>query len=186
MRLASYAALLLVLSFSAARGADPVPAEGYLLRPGDVLTVSVWKETDMQGEVLIRPDGGISFALAGEMQAAGHTVADVTKRLETRIRKFVPDAVVTVSVKAINGSRVYVIGKVNRPGDFPLIGPMDVMQALSLAGGATPFADTNAIRVLRRSGDRQMSIAFHYNDVEHGRRLDQNILLQSGDTVVVP
>ena len=186
MRLASCGALLLVLAFSAARGDDPVSMEGYLLHPGDLLVVSVWKETDMQGEVLIRPDGGISFALAGELQAAGHTVADVTKMLETRVRKFIPDAVVTVTVKAINGSRVYVIGKVNHPGDFPLIGPMDVMQALSLAGGATPFADSNAIRVLRRSGDHQVSIAFHYSDVEHGRRLDQNILLQSGDTVVVP
>ncbi len=186
MRLSSCWVPLLLLVVGAARGADSVPVEGYLLRPGDLLVVSVWKETDMQGEVLIRPDGGISFALAGEMQAAGHTVAEVTKLLETRIRKYVPDAVVTVSVKAINGNRVYVIGKVNRPGDFALMGPMDVMQALSLAGGATPFADTNSIRVLRRSGDHQTSIAFHYSDVERGRRLDQNILLQSGDTVVVP
>jgi polysaccharide biosynthesis/export protein len=186
MRLASCGVLLLVLGFGAARGADPAPLEGYLLRPGDLLLVSVWKEADMQGEVLIRPDGGISFALAGQLQAAGHTVDELTKMLETRVRKYIPDAVVTVSVKAINGNRVYVIGKVNRPGDFPLNGPMDVMQALSLAGGATAFADTNGIRVLRRSGDHQTSIAFHYSDVERGRRLDQNILLQSGDTVVVP
>src|SRR5271167_1771327 len=186
MKLANCAMLLLALSFGAARGADPVPLEGYLLRPGDVLLVSVWKESDMQGEVLVRPDGGISFALAGELQAAGHTVDELTKMLETRVRKYIPDAVVTISVKAINGNRVYVIGKVNRPGDFPLSGPMDVMQALTLAGGATPFAETNKIRVLRRTGDHQTSIAFHYSDVERGRRLDQNILLQSGDTVVVP
>jgi polysaccharide export outer membrane protein len=184
--LAKYWLLLLLLDFSTARGADPGPISGYLLRPGDLLVVSVWKETDMQGEVLIRPDGGISFALAGEMQAAGHTVDELTKMLETRVRKYIPDAVVTVSVKAITGNRVYVIGKVNRPGDFALNGPMDVMQALSLAGGATPFASTNNIRVLRRTGDHQTSIAFHYGDVERGHRLDQNILLQSGDTVVVP
>ena len=185
MRLVSCGVLLLVLGFGAALGADALPG-GYLLRPGDVLVVSVWKETDMQGEVLVRPDGGISFALAGELPAAGHTVDELRKMLETRVRKFIPDAVVTVSVKAINGNRVYVIGKVNRPGDFPLNGPMDVMQALSLAGGATPFADTNKIRVLRRAGDHEMSIAFRYGDVQRGRRLDQNILLQSGDTVVVP
>jgi polysaccharide export outer membrane protein len=106
--------------------------------------------------------------------------------LETRVRKYIPDAVVTVSVKTVLGNRIYVIGKVNRPGDFPLTGPIDVMQALSLAGGATPFANTNGIRVLRRSGDRQISIAFHYADVARGRKLDQNILLQGGDTVVVP
>ena len=106
--------------------------------------------------------------------------------LEQRIRKLEPDAVVTVVVKTASGNRVYVIGKVNRPGEFPLIGPIDVMQALSLAGGATPFADTNGIRILRRDGKRQSSIAFRYNDVERGRKLEQNILLQSGDTVVVP
>ncbi len=160
--------------------------DGYQLRPGDVLLVSVWKETELQGEVLIRPDGGLSFALAGELHAAGHTVDELTKMLESRIQKYIPDAVVTVAVKAASGNRIYVIGKVNRPGDFALAGPLDVMQALSLAGGATTFADTNKIRVLRRNGEQQISIAFHYSDIERGRRLDQNILLQSGDTVVVP
>ena len=106
--------------------------------------------------------------------------------LGDRVHKYIPDAVVTVSVKTAAGNRVYVIGKVNHPGDFPLTGPLDVMQALSLAGGATAFADTNGIRVLRRTGTRQSSITFRYNDITHGRRLDQNILLQSGDTVVVP
>jgi polysaccharide export outer membrane protein len=75
---------------------------------------------------------------------------------------------------------------VNHAGDFPLNRPIDVMQAISLAGGATPFADTNAIRVLRREGNRETAIAFRYRDVERGRKLEQNILLQSGDTVVVP
>jgi polysaccharide export outer membrane protein len=179
--------------------ASPVPAgetgaleasdkNRYQLQPGDALQVTVWKETDLTSEVLIRPDGGISFALAGELHAAGHTVAELTAMLEKRIRKFEPDAVVTVAVKAATGSRVYVIGKVAKPGDFLLNRPMDVMQALSLAGGATPFADTNGIRILRRDRDRdrQSSIAFRYGDVERGRKLEQNILLQSGDTVVVP
>jgi polysaccharide export outer membrane protein len=165
--------------------APAVPA-GYKLRPGDTLQVSVWKETDLQAEVLIRPDGGMSFPLAGELQAADLTVAELTSMLETRIRKYIPDAVVTVAVKAAAGNRVYVIGKVNRPGDFPLTGPIDVMQALSLAGGATPFADTNGIRVLRRDGDRLTTISFRYGDIAHGHKLHQNILLQSGDTVVVP
>jgi polysaccharide biosynthesis/export protein len=167
-----------------AEAADPA---GYQLQPGDVLTVTVWKETDLQGDVLIRPDGGLSFALAGELHAAGHTVAELTAMLAERIRKFVPDAVVTVAVKAASGNRVYVIGKVIKAGDFALTRPIDVMQALALAGGATPFADTNSIRILRRdASNRQTSIAFRYSDVEHGRNLDQNILLQSGDTVVVP
>jgi polysaccharide export outer membrane protein len=176
----------LAASAATVAGTDVVTSPGYLLQPGDVLQVAVWKETDLTAEVLVRPDGGISFPLAGELPAAGHTVADLTAMIEQRIRKLEPDAVVTVVVKTAGGNRVYVIGKVNRPGEFPLIGPIDVMQALSLAGGATPFADTNGIRILRRDGKHQSSITFRYNDVERGRRLEQNILLQSGDTVVVP
>jgi polysaccharide biosynthesis/export protein len=181
---------------SAPPGRDPASHTGagfavptsasYLLQPGDVLQVTVWKEIDLTSEVLIRPDGGMTYALAGDMQASGHTVAELTAMLEARIRKFEPDAVVTVTIKATSGNRVYVIGKVNHPGDFPLNRPTDVMQALSLAGGATPFADTNAIRILRRDGDHEKAISFRYHDIERGRRLNQNILLQSGDTVVVP
>ena len=170
----------------AARAEDSVVPLGYRLQPGDLLQVVVWKETDLQSEVLIRPDGGISFPLAGDMRASGRTTAELRTELETRVRKLIPDAVVTVSVKAPNGNRVFVIGKVNRPGDFPLLRPTDVMQALSLAGGATPFANTNKIRVLHREGSHQTSIRFRYSDVARGRNLDQNVLLESGDTVIVP
>ena len=177
----------------AAESVDPfLPAatsavpSGYKLQPGDVLQVVVWKETDLQSEVLVRPDGGISFALAGDLPAAGLTTDELRSKLEARVRKLIPDAVVTVQVKQASGNRVYVIGKVNHPGDFALIRPIDVLQALSLAGGATPFADTNAIRVLHRDGSRQTSLRFRYSDVSRGRHLEQNVLLQSGDTVVVP
>lgn len=163
-----------------------VMPNSYILQPGDDLQISVWKETDLTYEIFIRPDGGISFPLAGDLPAAGRTVSELTAMLEKRIRRYEPDAVVTVVVKAALGNRVYVIGKVNKPGDFALNRPIDVMQALGLAGGATPFANTNGIRVLRREGGRQYSYTFHYSDVERGRNLQQNILLKSGDTVVVP
>jgi polysaccharide biosynthesis/export protein len=178
---------LWVFLFAGARVvATDAPAEGYKLQPGDILQVVVWKETDLQSEVLIRPDGGISFALAGDMQAAGRTTEQLRTELEVRVRKLVPGAVVTVSVKAPNGNRVFVIGKVNRPGDFPLLRPIDVMQAISMAGGMTPFASSDKIRVLHREGLHQNSVRFRYNDVARGRHLEQNILLQSGDTVIVP
>jgi polysaccharide biosynthesis/export protein len=164
----------------------PVTSKDYILQPGDDLQVSVWKETDLTAEIFIRPDGGISFPLAGDLPAAGLTVAELTAALEARVRRYEPDAVVTVMVRAAIGNRVYVIGKVNKPGDFALNRPIDVMQALSLAGGATPFANTDHIRVLRREGNRMQAIAFRYGDVQRGRKLDQNILLKSGDTVVVP
>lgn len=180
-----WALLVLFMSSSVVFGADS-PLPEYRLRAGDTLVVSVWKETELQAEVLIRPDGGISFPLAGDLQAAGHTVAEVTATVQAKVRGFIPDAVVTVAVKTALGNQVFVIGKVNKPGNFLLSGPLDVMQALSLAGGVTPFASTNSIRVLRRAGDHLTSLPFHYRQVSNGRKLDQNILLQSGDTVVVP
>jgi polysaccharide biosynthesis/export protein len=186
MRIARVLALLFMgVGYACAAGSMP-SSEGYRLQPGDVLQVGVWKETDLQSEIVIRPDGGISFPLAGDMQAAGHTTDELRAELETRVRKLVPDAVVTVEVKAPNGNRVYVIGKVNKPGDFALNRPIDVMQAISLAGGVTPFASTNRIRVLHREGARQVAVRFRYSDVARGRHLEQNILLQSGDTVIVP
>jgi len=179
--------LAYLVTCAVAFAADPsaIP-DGYKLQPGDVLQVVVWKETDLQSEVLIRPDGGISFALAGDMQAAGRTTDELRAELETRVRKLVPDAVVTVSVKAANGNRVFVIGKVNRPGDFALNRPIDVMQAISLAGGVTPFASADRIRVLHREGAKQSSTRFRYSQVAKGRNLEQNVLLHSGDTVIVP
>src|SRR5215472_272199 len=167
-------------------GPPPVDA-AYQVQPGDSLSVSVWKEQDLQGEFLVRPDGGLSFPLAGDLEAAGHTVDEIRKVLETRLAKYIPDPVITVAVKAANGSRIFVVGKVNRPGDFPLIRPIDVMQALSLAGGTTPFADVDGIRVLRREpGGEQRVFRFRYDEVRRGHDLAQNILLHSGDTVVVP
>jgi polysaccharide export outer membrane protein len=183
--IAPFMLALMALAGVVSAAEESAPA-GYKLQPGDILQVVVWKETDLQSEVLIRPDGGMSFALAGDVQAAGRTTDELRAELETRVRRLVPDAVVTVAVKAAAGNRVFVIGKVNRPGDFALNRPIDVLQALSLAGGATPFASTGRIRVLRRDGPRQLSMRFDYGSVAKGKHLEQNILLQSGDTVVVP
>jgi polysaccharide biosynthesis/export protein len=158
----------------------------YRLQPGDLLMVSVWKEADLSSEILVRPDGGITMPLAGEIPAAGHSVEEVRAAIDQRLRKFIPDPAVTVILKQTLGNQIFIIGKVNRPGQYPISRPVDVVQALSLAGGMTPFASVDHIRVLRRDGDRQLTLPFRYSDVEHGRDLQQNILLQSGDTVVVP
>jgi polysaccharide export outer membrane protein len=165
---------------------DAFGAEAYLLQPGDVLTVSVWKEAELSSDVLVRPDGAITMPLAGEIAAAGHTVDDVRSAIDKRLREYMPNPAVTVTVKQTLGNQIFVLGKVNRPGPYPIIRPIDVVQALSLAGGTTPFASINDIEVLRRHGEQQTVIPFRYTDIEHGRNLQQNILLQSGDTVVVP
>ena len=161
-------------------------AERYRIQPGDVLMISVWKEQDLQGEVLVQPDGGLSFPLAGEVMAAGKSVADLRTELATRLEHYIPKPVVTVAVRTIGGNRIYVLGKVTRPGEYPFSKPVDVMQALSLAGGTAPFAALNDIVVLRRENGEQQAIHFRYAEVERGRELAQNIVLKSGDTVVVP
>ncbi len=166
------------------RGDVSLPS--YRLQPGDILTVSVWKETDLTTEVLVRPDGGFSFPLAGEVDALGKTVEDIRATLVERLKRYVPNPVVTVAVKTIGGNRIFVVGKVNHAGDFPFSNPVDVMQAIALAGGTTPFAAINDIVILRRQNGTQTALHFHYSDVARGRELSQNVLLQSGDTVVVP
>ena len=160
--------------------------ETYRMQPGDVLEVSVWQEENLQKQVLVRPDGGMSFPLAGDMQAAGKSVTEVQKLITERLTKYIPDPVVTVSTLKLDGNKVYVIGKVARPGEFQTNRYMDVVQALSMAGGMTPYAADNKITVLRRENGKQRSIPFRYGDIEKGEDLEQNIILQSGDVVVVP
>src|SRR5262249_53584129 len=120
------------------------------------------------------------------LQAAGHTVEEVRSVIDQRLRKFIPDPSVAVIVKQTLGDQIFVIGKVNRPGQYPINRPVDVMQALSLAGGTTSFAAVNDIHILRRDGGHEITMPFRYGDIEHGRNLEQNIVLRSGDTVVVP
>ncbi len=174
-------------------GAAPAQAQeglagpGYLVRPGDILQVSVWKEPELTRELLVRPDGGFSFPLAGQVQAQGRVVADIEQEIKARIERYIPEPVVTVSVMKVLGNNVNVVGKVNRPGEYIMNGPVDVMKAISMAGGTTVFADLNDIVVLRRLADgSQEAIPFDYTEVESGQNLGQNILLQAGDVVVVP
>ncbi|HEU4618306.1 MAG TPA: polysaccharide biosynthesis/export family protein [Gammaproteobacteria bacterium] len=160
--------------------------QGYQVQPGDLLHVSVWKEEGLDLDVLVRPDGGFSFPLAGDVSAAGKTVEQLRQEITQRLQRYIPGLVVTVAVKEINGNKIYVIGQVNKAGEFVVNPRVDVMQALSIAGGMTAFAATNNIFVLRRENGRQVALPFSYNDVVRGKNLDQNILLQSGDVVVVP
>ncbi|HTY51389.1 MAG TPA: polysaccharide biosynthesis/export family protein [Steroidobacteraceae bacterium] len=159
---------------------------GYAVQAGDILTVTVWKEADLTGDVLVRPDGALSLPLAGDIQAAGRTVDDIRQEITDRLKRYIPDPVVTVSAKAVLGNYIYVVGKVLKPGEFPIVRAVDVMQALALAGGMTPFAAQNDIVVLRRDNGVQRALHFRYSAVARGKNLGQNILLRSGDTVVVP
>lgn len=166
---------------------EPVaPTPDYQINSGDILQISVWREEDLQREVLVRPDGKFSFPLAGDIDARNKSIEQVRKLLTERLSKYIPDLVVSVAVLQINGNKVYVIGQVNRPGDFIVNPQVDVLQALSMAGGTTPFAEVNDIKILRRTNGELSAIEFRYRDIEKGKRLYRNILLQAGDVVVVP
>jgi polysaccharide export outer membrane protein len=188
------AAVLLLQACAAVEGLVGAPAvkvvatpgHAYTLHPGDQLEVTVWKEKDLQRQVLVGPGGGISFPLVGHLKAAGKTVVELQKELTAKLQKYIPDPAVTVALKQTAGNVVYVIGQVNKPGAFMVSGPLDVMQALSRAGGMTAFASKNDIRILRREGGRQVALPFEYGDVVKGKDLDQNIPLHAGDVVVVP
>jgi len=158
----------------------------YELLPGDRLQISAWQEEELQREVLVRPDGWFSFPLSGEVRALGRTVSQIEAELTDRLKRYIPEVVLTVSVVGIEGNRIYVLGQVNRPGSFVVNPRVDVTQALSLAGGMTPFASVNDIRILRRKSGRQIALVFSYGDIEKGRKLEQNIQLEPGDVVIVP
>jgi polysaccharide biosynthesis/export protein len=169
-------------SASAPMASDP----GYRLSPEDIVNVTVWKEEGLQKDVLVRPDGGFSFPLVGEVQAAGRTAAEIRSEITERLRKSINDPVVTVSVLKVAGYKIYVIGRVNKPGEFVAGRYIDVLQALSMAGGLTPYAAENDIKVLRKRGGKDEVFEFQYSDVRRGRNLEQNITLQGGDVVLVP
>lgn len=170
-----------------ARAAAPaVPDPAYRLGPEDAIEIAVWKDDTLKSTALVRPDGGISFPLVGDLHVAGKTAAEVREEIVRRLSRFVPDAEVTVSVVRVASYRVYIIGRVNKPGDIAVGRPIDVLQALSLAGGLTPFAVEDEIRIIRRVDGKQITIPFDYTRLRKGGDLSQNITLRSGDVLLVP
>ncbi|MFK8075573.1 MAG: polysaccharide biosynthesis/export family protein [Granulosicoccus sp.] len=158
----------------------------YRIGPEDVLHISVWKEEDLDRKVLVRPDGGVSFPLAGDIQVSGRTPLEVQDEIRSRLQRYVPDAEVTVSVDKISGYTIFVLGEVKEPGQFTLGRYVDVVQALTLSGGFTPYANSRDIQILRRQDGREITFAFDFRSISRGRNLQQNIILQSGDVVLVP
>jgi polysaccharide biosynthesis/export protein len=189
------AAAALIAGITPARAQAPAAAPAttqstaadYRLQAGDKLHVSVWKEMEMQKELVITPDGKISFPLAGEVQAAGRSVGDVRKDIESRLKKYIPDPVVTVTVLTIGGNIAYVVGQVTKPGAIVMNPSITVLQALSIAGGGTPFAKMDGIIVIRggQAGSQRV-LPFRYSQVSEGKNLQQNVILESGDVIVVP
>jgi polysaccharide biosynthesis/export protein len=159
----------------------------YTIRPGDVLQITVWKEDSLDKEVLVLPDGTVTFPLIGSFSVQGMTPSTAEKVIKKKLEDIIPDASVAVLIKAPLGHSVNVIGQVVKSGEIMMGRNLTVMQALSQAGGLTPYADEDDIIVLRRDkNNKQISIPFPYDDVVSGNKLDKDITLQSGDVVVVP
>jgi len=178
-----------VPAFSQASEAGPSPSAAvsdYIIGPGDVLFISVWKDQALTQSLPVRPDGKISFPLIGELAAGGRTVAQLQKDMEEKLSRFIPEPTISVGVQDIRSMFIYVIGRVNAPGRFAINAPVDVLQALAMAGGCNAFAETKDIKVFRKTGSETRIMGFNYNDVSRGKNLEQNITLARGDVIVVP
>lgn len=172
--------LLSVSAFAADVNLDYKPG------PDDVLLISVWKDEALTKEVVVRPDGKISFPLVGEIQVKGRSVGEVREEIQAKMDEFSPGAPVSIMVQKINSPKVFIVGKVLRPGAYLMPENMTVMQALALAGGFTPFSAKDDILVLREARGKLQSMPFDYEAVAKGKNLEQNIVLSPGDTIVVP
>ena len=158
----------------------------YLIGAEDVLKISVWKEPELDREVVVRPDGGISFPLVGDVQVRDKTVDQVKDIIRAKISKYIPKAEVTVSLVKASSYKIYVLGKVNNPGQYVLGSYVDVLQALSIANGLTPYASSDNIKILRRVEGVEKAYSFEYSSASAGEKMGQNIILKSGDVVLVP
>lgn len=174
--------------FAANKGAEVSAQESYRLGPGDVLDISVWGSEELTKQVIVLPDGSITFPLVGELPAEGKTVTQFKKGLAEKITEFVPDPDVSVSIMQVNSMMIYVIGKVNKPGHFPLNSRVTVLHALAMAGGLNTFANGEKIKIIRKiqAPQANLIVYFNYEEVTEDEKLEQNIMLERGDIVVVP
>jgi polysaccharide export outer membrane protein len=158
----------------------------YKIGPQDVLRIDVWKEPDISRVVPVRPDGKVTLPLLNDVQAAGLTPQQLANSIATGLKKFITSPQVTVGVTEINSRRIFITGEVTRPGAYPLLPNMTVLQGLSSAGGFTQFAREKKIYILRMEEGRQVKYPFNYKDAVSGKHTEQNIILQGGDQIVVP
>ena len=188
MKRAAVMVLVVILMAGVAGAEEKVerPEGDYIIGPGDVLDISVWKVADLTKMVTVLPDGKIAFPLVGQLAAAGKTVDQLSRELEEKLLKFVPDVDLSLVVQNVNSLMVYVIGRVNNPGRFLLNSNVNVLQALALAGGLNAFAEEGKIKIFRQEGKATEIIRYNYKDVTKRNDLGQNIILKRGDVIFVP
>lgn len=166
---------------------ENIVPSAYLLQQGDAVTISVWgEETLMMKDLRVLPDGTISFPLVGSVVVRDTTPNQVSALLAEKLKQFLPEPQVTVVVTSTEGNKAYIVGKVSKPGPIPLVNPTTVLNALSMAGVLDRFADKSAIKIIRMTDKGQVAIPVHYDGLIRGSNLESNILLKTGDTIVVP
>ena len=171
---------------AAPRPTDPVVPPGYVIGTDDMLSIVYWKDKDMSADAQVRPDGRIALPLLNDVLVAGLTPEQLREKLTEESKKYMEDASITVVVRQINSRRVFITGEVNKPGPYPLTASTSVMQLIAMAGGLREYANSKKIIIMRTEKGRRISLPFNYRDVTAGKRLDQNVDLNPGDTVVVP
>jgi polysaccharide export outer membrane protein len=182
----SWVGTLAILSMVSAPAFSQAIPE-YRLHPGDKVVIGVYDDPKLlPQEVTVTPDGKISYPLVGELVAGGKTVEQIRAEMETRLKKYISDPIATVIVTDVKGNVAYVIGQVTKPGQIIMNPTINVLQALSMVGGANPYAKLDSIIVIRSSPGGQRVLQFKYGAVSSGKDLSQNVQLESGDVVVVP
>ena len=171
---------------AAPRPTDPVVPADYVIGTDDLLSIVYWRDKDMSTDTQVRPDGKITLPLINEVLAAGLTPEQLRERLTTESKKYMEDANITVVVRQINSRRVFIVGQVSKPGPYALTSATSVMQLIAIAGGLSEYANAKKIMIMRTQNGKQVSLPFNYKDVSGGKKLQQNIDLKPGDTVVVP
>jgi len=162
------------------------PSADYKIGADDVLSIVFWREKDLSGDVTVRPDGKITLPLLNELDAAGLTPEQLREKVRASAGKFVQDPEVTVLVKTMNSRRVFITGQVGKPGAYPLMGATTVLQLIAMAGGVSEYADAENISVMRTENGKATALRFNYKDVSKRKKLEQNVELKPGDTVIVP
>jgi polysaccharide export outer membrane protein len=185
-RIIFFAMCLLLVDMNAGVAVAADKPDIYRLHQGDKVMISVWREETLQKEVVVLPDGSVTFPLIGRVDVAGLSTPEVEQSITIKLKKYFPDPVVTVVIVGIDGNRAYVMGKVMHPGPLVINGPTSVLQAISLAGGFDKFADESSIKVIRTKPDGQVILPVNYKGIISGKNITTNIQLQAGDTLVVP
>ena len=171
---------------AAASKAVVTPPPDYVIGPDDQLSVVFWRDKDLSGDVIVRPDGKISLPLLNDVQAAGLTPDQLRLEVTEQAKQFVEGPSATVVVRQINSRKVFVTGEVEKPGPYPLTAPTSVLQLISMAGGLKEYANSKKIVIMRTENGRQVSYPFNYKDIIERKNSAQNIELRPGDTVIVP